>query len=327
MAKFIHSIMQPNVSISADGEVSYDLPVNPLSVILLHINPLNETSTLTNYAALFGLLSAVDNIRVSHRGSSVIDLTGADLAAFLLLSSRMRIAQSNRRNTDDERRSLVLPIPLGRTPYDPAECFPETKRGELQIAVTWDIADTGFDGLNISIETIELPDANPSHFQRLTTQSQTFAATGNQDVDLPIGNILRGLLCFGTTGYTGAAPAPSWGELRLLVDNSEYEYSSTDFETSRAIAALTGKSVISTPDDFHYYNGAEAGAADTPGSELTASVPENYTYLDLDPLSNDDYALNTVGAGRVHLRANAETADAVRVVVVEKIDAAEFIKT
>lgn len=326
MARFIHSILAPNQAQAADGEVNIDLPVNPLCAILIHLNPLNETSTISNYTTMVGLLSALDNINVTYRGTSIIDITGGDMVAFLQYASRFDVRLSNLRNTDDERRSLVIPVPLARDLYNPNECFPETKRGELILTLTLDIADTGFDGLRYSVETIELPDASPTHFQRLTTSSQTFAATGNNDVDAPIGNILRGILAFGTTAYTGATPVPTLGELRLLKDNIETHYASTDFEVSRAVSALCAGRLSTYLDHFHWVIIDDTVDVDVEMQEQTNAKHEAYTYLDLDPTRDDQYSLDTKGAGRVHLRVDAEAADAARFIWNEKMDAAEFLR-
>lgn len=326
MGAFIHSILQTNGAISADGDVVYDLPVNPLSVILLHVSPLNETSTIGAYGLVEALLSAVDNVRVDHRGASVVNMSGVDLAALALLWHNVPIWQSNAVETDDDRRSLVLPIIFGRRPYMMKECFPETKKGELQMTVTWDIADTGFDGLRISIETIELPDASPEFVQKVTTLAQTFGATGQQDVDLPIGNVMRALLLWGTTGYAGAAPAPSWGQVQLLQDNRQLLYSASDWEVARSIHGLMGRSF---PLDFrhiHSVNAAGAGREDTLEPEVGSSISDNYLLLPFDVTGDDEFSLETAGSGRVHVRADAETADAVRVLPIERVAASQFLE-
>ena len=324
MAIFIHSILRSNQLIVTDGDTVYDLPVNPLSVILLHVSPLNDTGTITDYGMLAALLSAVDNVRVTHKGAAIVDLSGVDLAALVLMWHRQFIWQSNAVETDDDRRSLVLPINFGRRPYIASECFPETKKGELQLTVTWDIAATGFDGLRISIETIELPDAAPEFVQKATTLAATIVATGQNEIDMPIGNVLRGILCFGTTGFAGATPAPSLGELQVLVDNRQVGYSATDFEVSRALRGLAG---IPFPPDgrhIHSVNAAGAGEEDVREPEIGASLDANYTFLDFDPTWDDEYSINTQGAGRVHVRMDAETADAVRLIPVERIVATQF---
>lgn len=323
---FVHSILETNALVAADGDEVIDLPVNPLSVILIHISPLNETGTIGNYRLLQGLLAALTNIRVTHVGSAIIDGSATDLAVLAMLWHRMSIWQSNAVETDNVRRSIVLPILFGRKPYGKEECFPETRRGEFQMTLTWDIAASGFDGLRRSIETIELPDATPTHIEKVTTLAQTFAATGQNDVDLPIGNMLRAVLMFGTTPFAGATPTPSLGQLELLVDNKQLDYAATDFEVLRGAAGLRG--VPFPPDGRHIHsvNAAGAGREDTLEPGIGASIDDNYVLMPLDVTGDDEHSIDTAGAGRVNVRVTAETADAVRVLPIERVVAAGFTR-
>jgi len=319
MATFIHSILQPNVAVAADGQIAYDLPVNPLTALIIHLTPLNNTATITDYQHLAGLFSAIDTINITFQGNSIVNISGADMLALLISYWGIVPSLANATDDNNERRSIAFPVPLGRRLYDPDECFPATKRGELQALLTWDIADTGFDALAISLETIELPDANPPHVTKYTTLNQTFAATGDNDVDLPIGNLLRGVLCFGTTGFTGAAPAPTLGQLQLLINNRNSHYTSTDFSTSRLIRSLGGRNKQVEYDHLHALNAAGAGQEDTREPMSDAQADENYTFLDLDPTRDDLYSIDTAGAGRINLRIDADAANAARFVPVERV--------
>ncbi len=327
MARYTQSILAANQLVAADGVQVFDLPVNPLSVVLLHVSPLNETSTIGNYRVLEALLSAVDNVTVSFRGGAFVALNGPDLAALCLLWHRWLIWQSNLVETDNDRRSIVLPVPFARRAFDVKECFPATKKGELQMSVTWDIADTGFDGLRISIETIELPGATPDFVQKVTTIARTLTATGQNEIDLPIGNFLRGVLLFGTTAFLGAAPAPSLGQLQLLKDNTQQFISASDFEVLRGVLGLKG---IMYPPDFrhiHSVNAAGAGRENTLEPQAGASIDDTYALMDLDPLHDDSFGMETEGAGRVHVRIDAETADAVRVIPIERVKSGVFLES
>lgn len=324
MADFIHSILRTNSLIASDGDQTFDLPVNPLSVVLLHISPLNETSTIGTFRLLEGLLATITNVRVTHKGASVVDASATDLAVLAMLWHRLHIWQSNAVETDNDRRSVVLPIIFGRRPYMVGECFPETKKGELQLTLTFDIAVAAVDGLRLSIETIELPDANPTTVQKVTTLSQTLAATGQNDIDLPIGNMLRAILLFGTTPFAGAAPTPTLGQLSVFKDNRQIGYTATDFETSRALLGLRG---VPFPPDFRHQasvNAAGAGREDTLEPEIGASIDDNYTLLPFDVTDDDEFSLDTVGAGRINVRLDAEAANAVRVLPIERVNASEF---
>ncbi len=324
--RFIHSILAQNQAQLVDADVVIDLPVNPLSALYLNLSPLNETSVITAYSSLQTLLAAVTAIRVTWRGSSLLDLSGQDLAAYLWMVMAIDVMGSNTVETDNVRRSIILPIPFGRSVWNPDEAIPTTKKGELQLQLTFNVAGAGFDGLRFSIESLELPDAAPTHFQRITTQAITFAATGNNDVDLPIGNIIRGILAFGATGFAGTTPAPTLGALRLLFDNVENGYSSTDFEVSRAIISALGRHPPHLTDHFHSVNAAGVGREDTESQQITAAIHELYTYLDYDATRDDRYSLETAGASRIHLRINAEAANAARFLPVEKVLVTDFFK-
>ncbi len=326
MARFVHSILSTNAAVAADGAEVIDLPVNPLSMILIHISPLNETGTITTYRYFQELVAALTNFRVSHRGAAVIDASGLDLAMLAYLWHRMTLWQSNAVETDDERRSIVLPILFGRKPYMASECFPETKKGELQMTLTWDIAATGFDGLRRSIETVELPEATPDFTQKVTTTAQTFAATGQNEIDLPIGNVIRAILCFGTTPFAGATPAPTLGELSVLKNNIQTHYSAADFETLRGLHGAAG---IPYPPDFrHIHSGTYTTtvAGDSREPEIGAGLDDNYVLLNMDPTEDDEYSLETEGAGRVHIRCDAETANAARFLPIEKVPSGRFLE-
>jgi hypothetical protein len=326
MTDFMHSILRTNSLVAADGDITYDLPVNPLSAILIHLSPLNETAAIADYAFFAGLLSALDNVRVTHKGSALVDLNGYDLAMLALLYHNVSIWQSNAVETNDDRRSMVIPIFFGRHPYMRSECFPKSSKGELQMTVTWDIDDTGFDGLRVSIETIELFDATPDWVQKVTTNAQTFAATGQNDVELPQGNAIRALLLHGTTSFAGAAPAPSWGQLEVMVDNRQVGYSATDWEVSRAIAGFRGADFPPSFQHVHSVDAAGVGREDTLQPEIGLSKDAYYTLLDFDPLRDDSFVLETAGVGRVHVRCDAETADAVRVLPIERVPSSVFLE-
>ena len=321
---FIHSVLEVDAVIAANGDEVIDLPVNPLSVILLEISPLNNTSTIGDYALLEGLLSALDSIDITHKGNSVLTCNGIDLAALALLYHRLPIWQSNAVETDNDRRSLVLPILFGRKPYMASECFPETKRGEFQMRLTWDVADTGFDGLRRSIETIELPDASPEFVQKITTLAQTLGATGQNDIDLPIGNVLRAVLMFGTTGFAGATPVPTLADLSFLVDNIQRNYSSSRYSVLRSVMGLAGVPFPAGFRHIHSVNAAGAGREDTEEPEIGGSLDDNYVLMLHDVTGDDEHSIDTNGAGRVNIRVDADTADAVRALPIEKVPVSTF---
>lgn len=324
MARFIHSQLTPTVTPGADGVFTYDLPVNPLSVILLNIKPLNETSTIANYLQLDGLLQAIEKIEVTWRGAAMVSVSGIDLCVLNALWHGIVPVQTHQDSTDDDRRSLVIPILFGRRAYDPAECFPRVSRGEMQLQLTVDDVDTGYSDLTFEIETIELPEATPTHFQRVTTISQTFAGTGDNAIDLPVETFIRAVLAFGTTGYTGATPAPSLADIRVLLNNIEYGIAHGTFTTLRGAMALNGCQPHALRDHFHEGTYASATTAMSNLEEISGCPHENYVLLNYDPNKDDEYMLDTHGAGRCHLLVDADTADACRFLPIEKFDVSKL---
>lgn len=327
---FLHSVTVQEQLISADGVFQFEMAVNPLSVILIHLKPLNDTGTLASFQSYKGICAALNRVTLSFRGESIISGRGEDLAALNYFRWGIMPFQGQHDDTDNERRSAVLPLILGRFPYDPRSCFPATRRGELFLELDIDIADTGYDGLRLSVESIELLEAKPVEFERKITISQTFAATGDNLVDLPVGNLIRGALLFGTTPFLGAAPAPSWGRVRALLDNREVGYAASDFEVIQMLHTLWGRQPPAYDGHMHRVD-ATAVVTTQPtlsgpfnvGSGIAGATDitgwNQYGYLDFDPTGNDAHSIQTGGHTRFALRADVETADAVRVISVEAV--------
>lgn len=321
---FNHTIAVNEQAINADGVYNFDLPTNPLSVILIAFRPLNDTGTLANFGMYRSICAAANRVSVLYRGETVVGARGEDLAALALFRHGILPYQGQHDRTNDERRCVVLPILMGRSPYDPTSCFPRTKRGDLQLELDLDIADTGYDGLRISVETIELLDAKPKEFEKKVQVTQTPSATGDVDMQLPLGSDCRGLMLFGTTGFAGATPAPSWGRIRTILDNKEVGYSATDFEVAQMLYSLMGRvppspygglKVGTTVDGNAGTSVASDGAVYDVGLEFAS-----YAWLDFDPTYDDKHVISPQGKD-FRIRFNAETADAVRCLPIEVLPA------
>jgi hypothetical protein len=319
MPRLFHSVAVQEKAVSADGVEVFDLAVNPLSVVLLNIRPLNDTGTLANFANTLSLAAAFNRVSILHKGAAVVSLRGEDLCALNYYRHGIVPYEANGDDVDNERRCMTLPIMLGKFAYDPSSCFPASRRGELTMELDVDIADTGYDGFRYSVETVELLDAKPREYERKTSVSKTFAATGFQDFDLPNGQLVRGVMLWGTTAFDGASPAPSWGRVELVLDNQQLGYASTDFEVLHQLSQLMGRQPPSAASHLHEFE--PAAGVRTLG--LPRMVGKNgwdqYAYLDLDPTRDDVYSVNTAGSSSFLLRANVETADAVRAILVERI--------
>lgn len=324
---FIHSVIVEEQDPAADAILTHDLPVNPLSGLLLEIKPLNDTGSLTDYQATAGLLDALNSIRVLWQGQTILDITGRDLWAALLHRWNITVNQSNQVNTDDDRRSLILPIMFGRRWGDPLEGIPKTRSGELVLRLDVDVASTGYNDLRYQIEALELPDARFTHFTRLTTISQTFAATGNNDVVLPTEWDKRGILLFNTTAFAGATPTPGLGRVSILVNGVERGYTSTDIERLRGLYGALGKIHPRYDEHLHVLEGTGAAGDNTSEPEQIDAPIAQYSYLDFDLTRDDTYNLATRGEQRLVLRSDADVAEAMRILPIEKVPINEFFRT
>lgn len=324
MARFLHSIAVPEQAISADGIYTYDLGVNPLSALLITLRPLNDTGTLANFCSYLSVCDAINKLTVYNRGESIVSIKGVDLAAMNYFRHGIIPTQANYIDTNNDKRAVVLPLFFGKFLYDPSSCLPAVPRGSLSIELDLDIADTGYDTLRLSIDAIELLDAKPKEFERKIQIAQTFAATGQNSIELTPGFKNRGYLLWGTTGYAGGAPAPSWGRIKVVADNQEYGYNALDFEIGHMLHTLWGRQPPMA--DAHKHRVTTDGNAQTELATLAGpydlgSLWTKYLFLDFDPTRDDMYAADFTKAMRVQLLADAETADAVRVIPVDVVPA------
>lgn len=323
--KLLHTIMRQPYTVSADGVETYDLPVNPLSVIHIGIRPLNDTGTLANVPRYMELCESLNAIRVLYRGQSVFSMRGRDAAALNYFRHGVipMGPHTTADNVNNDRRFASLPIYLGRFPFDHRCCFPASKRGELTLELDVDIASTGYDALQISLETDEILGADPKEYERKAVISKTWAATGDQDFELPTGYDVRGLLLFGTTGHTGATPAPSWGNnFSLFLEGQQEAISSMSWQVAMTMGQLMGRQAPMI--DAHKHIVTTNGNAETELATLAGPYDQSrdwsqWAFVDLDPTRDDTFSIRTRGASSFSIRANVGTADAVRVVPIERV--------
>lgn len=320
--RFLHQVLVQDESIAASAQRTDDLPVNPLSHILLTVRAANNAADLDDFSNIQAILASVSKVEVLFKGSAVVSGSLADLARMSALRLGRAPMQTASAVLDNGVRSVTVPIALGRRPFWPDECFPAVRRGELQLQITTAAAQTGIDTLTLQIETVELLEAQPTRFLKYTTVSKTPTATGDHDVDLPIGNKVPGVLLFGTTVPTAASFNASIGQLRLLVDNVEQYYARTNWETLHNAAQMRYQESVAAGGFIERENDGAVYAQDalTDGQHAQIGFLNNYGYLDFDPMGDDLFLLNTKDRARIHLRINADVADAIRLMPMELIE-------
>jgi len=158
-------------------------------------------------------------IEILYKGSAVLSMSGLDAFACGLLVSDFESWGINQGGVDNDEQSLTWCLPLSRILYSDRECFPRSTRGELVLQITYVAAFTEIDTVRAQIETVELPDAAPEQYLRMTTLTMTATAGGENDVELPIGHPISDLVLFGTTVPCADAHLATIGYVQILMDN------------------------------------------------------------------------------------------------------------
>jgi hypothetical protein len=322
MPRFLHSIAQPNTDLVASASITpFDLPVNPLSFLLLRFQLTNVApAAIGTYSAIDDLITQITGVRILHKGEQIVAGSLRDLMNLNAVYQRAFPGHSFLDNTDDGVRDLVFPICLGRKMYDPASCFPATTRGNLRFEMDAGADGAAYDDVNFSVETVELIEATPKEYVKYVRQARDSVA-GQFDARLPIGNPLLGILLFDTGLAASSDGVLSWGTIKLLKDNVEQYYPLSDYET------LAGMFKTQMGSAFSLHSGHTHLTSEGAGAELISDDAEQrastgdrgYAYLDFDPLRDGSYQLETEGAADLLIRGQGDEATAIRYYPLERV--------
>lgn len=316
MGEFIHSTIIDNRTVTAGSVVTEDLPVNPLSHMLLTLRFLqNQADTMLDFLNIPAMISRVE---VLFKGSAILSMNGVDLMALGIFINGFESWGVNMDGNNNDLRSFTFLIPLTRKLYSPLEAFPRSSRGELQVQITYAAAFTQIDGVTETYETVELPLANPSRFMKSTVLSLTPGATGEVDINLPIGNDISDLVMFGTTTPQAGTDTRTITDVQILVDNIRRFYSNVNFETLHNMAGMKR----AMPDAHGNHTHRSEAAAYVQFQQTSANmnqehILDNHLHLPFDIMGDGEYMLETMGKSDVVVRINAGVADALRVIPVE----------
>lgn len=324
MALFTHSVLAPNEAVTAGTVVSYDLPVNPLSHILITLRfAQNQADTQLTFANIAAMLSKIE---VLYKGSAVFSMNGIDALACGIFLNNFESWGVNAYGIDNDLRSFTFLVPFGRKLYAPDECYPASTRGELILQLTYQAAFVQIDAVYAQIETVELPSAAPSKFLRMTTLSLTPSAAGQVDIDLPIGNMLSDLVLYGTTIPCATVETTTIDELEIRINNDERYYSRTFFETLHNMAgrlrAAPGYWGSHTHD---ITDAAYAQYMDTTAPDPCDHILAHHLHVPFDVLGDGTYLLDAKGLSSFELRIQAGDTNAIRVIPCEIVEAGRGI--
>lgn len=309
--KFIQSILTHDVAFAAPVVYTVDLPVNPLSHILITLKLAALAPVVTEVPAFLSIMSMMERIEVLYKGSAVYSLNGIDCFASGILVNNFESWGVNAVDLTDAEWAVTFLVPMTRILYSPIECFPRSTRGELILQITPQTTFLHFDDVRLQIETVELPDASPQQFIKQTTKAATIPAVGQYDIELPIGNDISELVLYGATIPKDDGDLPNFNLMEILVDNVNQFYPESNFDTihnmagrMRGVPGYWGYHLHETP-----VTPAVAGGPTTTVQPANHVIP-NHLHLPFDIFRNGEYALKTQGASDVVLRLDAGTAGA-----------------
>lgn len=323
MTSFVRSVLKQNVVRAASDDVTDNLPVNPLLCILytLRAEQAAASTTADTIAAVKDLLAAVTKVEVLFRGSQVMSGSLTDLALMSALQMGRLPQAINVGDATENPVAVTVPLFLGRWGLKGAEAFPATRSGELTLhrVINGTLTNLEVDSLTEQIETYEVIGLNPSSFLKQVTIAASFGATGQNDVDLPMGNPILGALLWGNTPFNATTSVATLSQVQLIVDGVNYLITQANWETLHG--ELTR--LISLGSDLsahtHTENLAAAYAADvaTARPRTSEGLLTNYSWLPFDLFGDGSMPLVTAGHGRVNLRFQVGTADTARVIPLE----------
>ncbi|MBA7562197.1 hypothetical protein ES708_03846 [subsurface metagenome] len=322
--EFIHSVLAQNQTVVAGSVVSYDLPVNPLSHIMITVK---AKQTLENLPGWWSeMRGAIVKVEVLYKGSAIYSMSGCDAQDVATLLLGFEQWGVNAHGNVGDYRTIMYLVPLGRKLYWPRECFPASTRGELILQITYGSPFGGWEDQHVQIETIEMPDAAPERYLRMTTLSVTPSAAGELDVEIPIGNPISDLILFGTTIPLAGVDKKTLTYVQVLIDNIRKFYSHANFETLHCMAGQycqppgyweghVHRLILASPAQYH---------------DTSVNIPKNHACeqrlrIPFDINLDGEFILETAGKSDAVVRIFAGDTQPLRVIPCEIVGASRGV--
>lgn len=304
--RFLRTIVQEPTILSATGDITpVDLPVNPLSFILLSLFIEEPAQQVTSpWTLLSDYYAALSDLSIRHKGEMIVQ---GNLQDVMLVNFMMHggLPFGTHLSGIGNLRAMTFPIALTRRPFSHDEAFPATSRGNLRFHMNvLDFTPGTATQLQWALEAVELIEDDPKQYAKYTTNTRVLAATGRQRVPLPIGNDISGCLLFDPATEITTTEAFAWGKVKVMVDNVEQYYAESNWESLRQSLASRFPLAMNALGHVH----GQAAADTVTGYEQVRvnEPPHQYAWLDFDPLRDDSYLLETAGHADVELDMNSD---------------------
>lgn len=318
--EFIHSVLAQDESVTAGTVITYDLPVNPLSHTLVTLKYAQNGAGTFDLPDWLDTPAMIAKMEVLYKGSAIFSMSGLDAVAAGLFVAKFESWSINNEGIDNDDKSFTFLVPHTRVLYSEKEAFPRSTRGELVLQITYQAAFNEIDTVKAQIETVELPDATPEQYLRMTTLTATLVASGENDIDLPIGHPISELVLWGGEVPVADADLATLGYIQILCDNVRRYYSHTNFET---IHNMAGR-MRAAPGFYTDHRHLTSATAVLTGRVLPYNhILKNHVHVPFDITGDGKYALQTAGLSDCTLRIglDAVTTKTVRVIPCEIVPA------
>lgn len=327
MARFLRRVAVPSTTLAATRPHTFDLPVNPLSALILRISYTNPDPALIAWRYWASPLEAISRLTIRHNAARIYDAPLADLAVLSTLASHWPPWRRIRAYALNTRTRLTVPLCFGRRPYDPTECLPTAERGKLTLTVEPNFAEVQGGTLGIAVDTVELPDAKPTRYLRAIAQHNTRTSGDRLTFALPSNTTILGALLVDTQPPVGPKVSHAIQNVSLTLDNVETYYSSVFWDVLHGDLLRAAPELLTLAEHIHATNNTSEAA---PLSEQQTDPISNlqllsqYAWLDFDPLGDGQYLLDTRGLADIQVRTepNETSTDPVRVLPLELINLA-----
>lgn len=332
--RYLRSIVSDFQTLTASADITaVDLPVNPISHLILTVQGTQVAETSADeYGYLADFMSGITDVSVRHRGENIIQ---GQLADLVMLNATLHGYHPTTIKPDIDVgrvRSASFLLSFSRKPYWHEEAFPATQRGNLRFHMTAGALPASFSARSWALEAVELIEDTPTSFLKYTASTRALTATGRQRMPLPIGNEILGILLFDPTTMAQDASDFAFQKVKILKDNVEQYFAESNWEA--LMEAFGRRGLIP-----HAIGGHVHGTIPTAADQLTTTTlptmeerfernqpPNQYGYLDFDPLNDGSYSLETAGAASLDLDLNSDVSTGtVRILPVEllKVGAAK----
>lgn len=321
--EFIQSILAHNEAVALGTVPTYDLPVNPLSHILITLKMARLDTAVTDSPPFMSIPALLARIEVLYKGSAVYSLSGIDCFASSLFVNGFESWGVNAEDIEDGEWAVTLLVPMTRVLYSPLECFPASTRGELILQLTYAAASLEWDDIRAQIETVELIGATPQQFIKQTTLSATPTANVPLDIPLPIGNNISDIIIWQHQIQSTTSDVAAIDKMEILVDNINKFYPESFKETIQNMAGRQRAAPGYWGFHVHKTYVTPVVAGDPTGVVIAMDhILACWMHLPFDIFKNGEYALLTAGASAVLLRLDITAFGPIRIIPVEIVGSA-----